>query len=192
MAVQQFTYKPALVLKRGQASVDNKGVTLKRGARSRHLSFADVTGVRLVELVGRTSSTSLVLLTAKGKMTLHCGVQSADAAHDANARTFVAACAAVLAALGRARPDVQVSYGGGVGLRAVMAGLGVAMAVVGLFAMVLALAGSELGDRIWFGLFGVVGVFAGARMAWSFSPFRTLPTSPAAEAAQCFAELARG
>jgi hypothetical protein len=192
MAVQRFTYKPAWVMKRVQASVDKLGVTLTRGKKSRSVAFSDVTGVRLVELVGRTSSTSLVLLTAQGKMTMHCGVQTADAAFDANARAFVAACAAVLAALGRARPDVQVSYGGGVWLRTLMAGLGVAMALVGVFACVLAFAGGGLGDRIWFGLIGAVGVYAGGRMAWSFSPFRAPPTSPAADAAQSFASLAQG
>ncbi|MDP3739034.1 MAG: hypothetical protein Q8R02_16690 [Hyphomonadaceae bacterium] len=192
MAVQQFTYKPALVLKRVQASVDGLGVTLTRGNKSRRVAFAEVTGVRLVELVGRTSSTSLVLLTAGGKMTLHCGVQSADAVHDANARAFVSACAAVLTALGRARPDMQVSYGGGVGLRTVMAGLGVAMAVVGVFTGVMAFVGSGLGDKIWFGVLAAVMVYGGARMAWSFNPFRAPPTEPAADAARNFALLAMG
>lgn len=165
-------------------------MTLTRGQKVKALSFAEVSAVRFVELVGRTSSTSLVLMTRQGKTVLHCGVRLADAPHDADARAFVSACAAVLEALGRARPDLEVSHGGGPILRSFMALLGVALTVIGAGFAILGLAGDGFGEKIFVCLMGGVMAWTGWAMAMSFNPFRPPVRTTLAEAARNLADIA--
>lgn len=184
------TWKPALAVGRTAAVIDERGVTRTRGRKSRRADFADILAVRLVEIAGRQSATSLVLTTRRGKLILHCGVRLDDALHDENARAFVRACAAALAALGRARPDLEVSHGGGPFLRGFMALMGVALAGIGACLAILALAEGGMGERIFNGLAGGVLAWAGAAMAISFSPFQAPPRTPVADVARNLAELA--
>lgn len=186
----KYTWKPALVVGRTTAVIDERGLTLTRGQKVKAVSFADVSAVRFVELIGRTSSTSLVLATRQGKTVLHCGVRLADAAHDANARAFVSACAAVLAALGRARPGLEISHGGGPLLRGFMALLGIALTVIGVGFAILGLAGDGVGEKIIVCLMGGVMAWTGVAMAMSFNPFRPPVRTTAAETASNLAELA--
>jgi hypothetical protein len=186
-----FSWKPALAVGRTTAEIDASGVTLIRGKKRRRVDFADVSGVRLVEIVGRQSSTSLVLLTEPGKTILHCGASLALAeAGDANARSFVSACAAVLDALARARPDIQVSHGGAPVLRATMSAMGALIGLFGAAVAILSLAGSGLGEQVFGVLSGGVMAYVGGRMAISFNPFRAPPELPADATARTLAAFA--
>lgn len=190
MTDRTYTWKPALAVGRTTAVIADAGLLLTRGRREWRLDFGDITAVRFIEIVGRTSSCSLVFATAGRKMVAHCGGQLADAAHDANARAYVAACAAALDALARARPDVEVSFGGGPGLRACMSMLGVAVALMGGGLTILGLFGGELSELWLTALVGAVMAYSGVQMAISFNPFRKPQRIAAGELARSMAALA--
>jgi hypothetical protein len=184
-----FSWKPVLVGSRFEVRVDKAWAEATRGSKTRKVRFADVTGGRLLELSMRTSSVSLVLMhTGKdgnGKFVINHGGRISDASHDENAAAFVAASAEVLENLAAARPEVQLDLGGGVGLRAVMAVLGVIMALlgvaVGLIPFGQGAAGFETALVVLMAILIVVG---GVGLAMRYSPFAKLETISAAELAR--------
>lgn len=192
MTGQSHTWKPALAVRRTTLVADAAGLTLVRGRRERRIAFADIEAVRFIEIIARTSSCSLVLVAPGTKMILHCGVQLADTAHDANARAYAAACADALDALARARPDLEVSFGGGWGVRASLALLGLVLGLTGGGLAVLGLFGGELSELWLTAVVGALMAYSGIRMALSFNPFRAPQRVPAAQVALNLGALARG
>ena len=127
----KFDFKPALMGARCDVRVNETGAEMSRGSHAQRVRFVDVTGARLVEVSARTSSTSLVLLHPEGKFVLQYAGQVSAAANDEDAAGYVRACVAILEGVAAVKPEVEVSFGGTVGLRATMAVLGIAMAVMG-------------------------------------------------------------
>lgn len=184
-----FSWKPALVGSRFEVRVDRAWAEATRGSKTRKVRFADVTGGRLLELYMRTSSVSLVLMH-KGedgnvKFVINHGGRITDASHDENAAAFVTASAEILENLAAARPEVQLHLGGGVGLRAVMAGLGVSMALlgvaVGLIPFGQGAAGFETALMV---LMAILIVAGGVSVAMRYNPFAKLETISPAELAR--------
>lgn len=138
-----FSWKPSLVGPRYEVRVDSAGAEATRGSKTRKVRFSSVTGGRLLELYMRTSSVSLVLMH-KGKdgvtkFVINHGGRVSDASYDENAAAFVAASAEILEYLAKARPETQISLGGGTGVRATMAMLGISMAVMGALLVIIPL-----------------------------------------------------
>lgn len=183
---QTFNYKPALIGSRYEVSVTADGVTATRGKKEQAAQFKDVTGVRIVEVSARTSSTSLVLLHPGGKFVLQFVGLITQASFNDEAAGFVRASVAILEALGVQRPDMEVSFGGGAGLRGTMFAMGV---VTALFCGALAFAAFfepdvDKTDRIVPGLLLVAIAIGGIAMARSYNPFRKPPAVKAALAAE--------
>lgn len=172
----KFDFKPALMGAGCEVRVTQTGAEMSRGSRSQRVRFADVTGVRLVEVSARTSSTSLVLLHAEGKFALQYAGRVSAAASDDDAAEYVRACAAILDALAAVKPEVEVSFGGTVGLRATMAGLGVAMAVLGALVALIPLGeGPVDGEAVTTALMALLIVFGGLALAVTYNPFKAPP-----------------
>lgn len=180
----KFDFKPALMGARCEVRVNETGVEMSRGSHSQRVRFADVTGARLVEVSARTSSTSLVLLHAEGKFALQYAGRVSAAKHDADAAGYVHACVAILESLGSVKPDVEVSFGGTVALRATMAGLGVAMAILGALVALIPLGEGPMdGDAITTALMALLIVFGGLALAATYNPFKAPPRLKAEAAA---------
>lgn len=187
--VATFSWKPALVGSRFEVRIDRAWAEATRGSKTRKVRFSDVTGGRLLELYMRTSSVSLVLMhtgeDGSGKFVINHGGRITDAAHDENAAAFVAASAEILEALAAARPDVQLDLGGGVGLRAVMAGLGVIMALLGVAVGLIPFGQGAAGfETALVVLMAIVIVVGGVGVAMRYNPFAKLETIPAMELAR--------
>ena len=169
----KFEFKPALMGARCEVRVNETGAEMSRGSQSQRVRFADVTGARLVEVSARTSSTSLVLLHPEGKFVLQYAGRVSAAAGDEDAAVYVRACTVILEALAAVKPEVEVSFGGTVGLRATMAGLGVAMAILGALVALIPLGeGPVDGEAIITALMALLIVFGGLALAVTYNPFR--------------------
>ena len=180
----KFEFKPALMGARCEVRVNAAGAEMSRGSHSQQVRFADVTGARLVEVSARTRSTSLVLLYPEGRFVLQYAGQVSAAKHDEDAAGFVRACVAILAALAEMKPEVEVSFGGTVGLRATMAGLGVAMAVLGALVALIPLGEGPIdGEAITTALMALAIVLGGLALAATYNPFRKPPAMQAGMAA---------
>lgn len=184
--VQTFSYKPALLGSRYEVSVTPEGASAIRGKNLQAVQFKDVTGVRVVEVSARTSSTSLVLLHSGGKFVLQFVGLITQAPFNEEAAGFVRASVAILEALGLQRPEMDVSFGGGAGLRGTMFALGVITALMG---GVLAFAAFfepdvDKTDRIVPGLLLIAMAIGGGAMARAYNPFRKPPAVKAALAAE--------
>lgn len=180
-----FSWKPALIGSRFEARVDDAGAETTRGSRTQRINFNEVTGGRLLELNMRTSSVSLVLMHRNGKFVVNHGGRITDAAHDENAAMFVAASAAILEGLARVKPKLQLDLGGGVGLRATMAGLGVVMGMLGVLLTLIPLGEGRFDfDGIAVIVMGILIATGGVGLAMRYSPFAKLETISAAELAR--------
>lgn len=183
---QTFSYKPALLGSRYEVSVAADGVSATRGKKVQEVQFKDVTGVRVVEVSARTSSTSLVLLHPGGKFVLQFVGLITQAAFNAEAAGFVRASAAILDALGVQKPETEVSFGGGAGLRGTMFALGVITALVcgGLVLAAFLAPDVDQSERIVPGLLLIAMAIGGVVTARSYNPFRKPPAVKAALAAE--------
>lgn len=180
----RFEFKPALMGARCEVRVNAAGAEMSRGSHSQRVRFADVTGARLVEVSARTSSTSLVLLHPEGKFVLQYAGQVSAASHDEDAAGFVRACVAILEALAAVKPEVDVSFGGTLGLRATMAVLGVAMAILGVLVALIPLGEGPIdGEAIITALMALAIVLGGLALAATYNPFRKPPALKAEVAA---------
>ncbi|HEY1091676.1 MAG TPA: hypothetical protein VGE47_11330 [Burkholderiaceae bacterium] len=176
-----FSWKPSLVGPRYEVRVDSAGAEATRGSKTRKVRFSSVTGGRLLELYMRTSSVSLVLMH-KGKdgvtkFVINHGGRVSDASYDENAAAFVAASAEILEYLAKARPETQISLGGGTGVRATMAMLGISMAVMGALLVIIPLVQGDVGfEDAMMGLMAVVFAASGVGLAIRYNPFAKLET----------------
>jgi len=171
-----FEYKPALLGARCQIRVDDAGAEAVRGTKRQRVRFADVTVVRWLEIYMRTSSVSLVLLHRDGKFAVSYGGRATEAAHNADAAGFVAASAAILEGLARARPDLEVRLGGGAGLRWTMAVMGGVMAMLGaLMALIPFGQGNAVGEGIVVVLMAMLVAFGGVGIVLRYNPLKPLP-----------------
>ena len=169
----KFEFKPALFGAACDVRVYADGAEMCRGSNSQRVRFADVAAARLVEVSARTSSTSLVLLHPDGKFVLQYAGRVSAAAGDEDAAGYVRACAAILEALAAVKPDVEVSFGGTVALRATMAGLGAAIAMLGVLVALIPLGeGPVDGEAITTALMALVIVFGGLALAVTYNPFK--------------------
>lgn len=183
---QTFSYKPALLGSRYEVSVTPEGVSAVRGKKVQAVAFKDVTGVRVVEISARTSSTSLVLLHPDGKFVLQFVGLITQAPFNEEAAGFVRASVATLEGLGVVKPDMDVSFGGGAGLRGTMFALGVITALMGGLLAVAAFFEADVDktDRIAPGLLLIAMAIGGVAMARAYNPFRKPPAVKAALAAE--------
>lgn len=184
-----FSWKPSLVGPRYEVRVDSAGAEARRGSKTRKVRFANVTGGRLLELYMRTSSVSLVLMhkgeDGRTKFVINHGGRVSDASYDENAAAFVAASAEILEYLAKARPETQISLGGGTGVRATMAMLGISMAVMGALLVIIPLVHGEVGfEDAMMGLMAVVFVASGVGLAVRYNPFARLETTSPADLAR--------
>ena len=183
--MQAFNYKPALLGARCDVRVSPDGVEMSRGSKTQAVRPSEVTGVRLVEVSARTSSTSLVLLHAGGKFALQYGGRVDAAHHDKDAAEFVRACVAILEAVAAAKQDMDDSFGGAIGLRSTMAGLGVAMGLMGLLIAVIPFSeGPVDGEGIVTVLMALGIALGGFALAATYNPFRKPPALKASDAAE--------
>ncbi len=145
------------------------------------MRFANVTGGRLLELYMRTSSVSLVLMhmgeDGETKFVINHGGRVSDASFDENAAAFVAASAEILEYLAKTRPETQISLGGGTAVRATMAMLGIAMAVMGALLFIIPLVQGDVGfEDAMTGLMAIVIAAGGVGLAIRYNPFAKLET----------------
>lgn len=184
-----FNWKPSLVGPRYEVRVNSAGAEATRGSKTRKVRFANVTGGRLLELYMRTSSVSLVLMhkgeDGSTKFVINHGGRVSDASYDENAAAFVAVSAEILEYLAKARPETQISLGGGTGVRATMAMLGISMAVMGALLVIIPFVHGDVGfEDAMMGLMAVVFVASGVGLAVRYNPFAKLETTSPADLAR--------
>lgn len=183
-ASRTFQWKPALMGARYEVRVDEAGAIARRGSREQKVCFADVTGGRFLEIAMRTSSTSLVLFHRNGKFVINHGGLAREAAHSEEAGGFVEACVAILDSLARVKPDLDLSMGGGPGIRWTMAILGLTMAGLGaLIAIVPFGQGGMDAEGVVVIVMAIATAFGGLGLAGRYNPLRTPPAIKAGELA---------
>lgn len=183
-APQTFGWKPALMGARYQLRVDETSASAKRGSRERTVNFIDVTGGRFLEIAMRTSSTSLVLLHGRDKFVINHGGLAREAAHSKEARNFVEACVAILDSLARVKPDLELSMGGGPGIRWTMAILGLMMAGLGVLIAIIPFGqGGMDAEGIVVIVTAIAIALGGLGLAGRYNPMRRPPKIKAGELA---------
>jgi hypothetical protein len=200
--VSEFTYKTAPIGRRITVRVDAERAWAEDASSKRRggIDLRAVAAGRWSEIVMRYAGVPsmaqhiLTLDGAGGRLRLRLGENIGRSDPSENARAFYAACAAVLGAAAKARPELRIDVGPATFIRWLMSGFGAAailLALVALLGAVGALLGRSWVEGVLFLALGASLGASGAIMATSFNPFRGRESVSAAALASDLAARAR-
>ncbi len=183
--MQSFEFKPAIMRGRISWTLDSGFVT-KDGEPFCNLAAID--RATFAEMTVRyTHSAWFDMFDGKTRYRITCNMPEGDEHNIA----FKRLTAAILGEIETRKPDLQVAFGAGGGIRTAMFLIGLLAAVFGLIILVSLMGGGvRTGRSLGAFAFGTGFTLFGAWLGWSYRPWAPVPTLPVGVARHVIAGLA--